>query len=46
MNYTASVSDFFKSPKWMMNMLLAGVCVFIPLIGQVVINVWLITGFW
>ena len=25
MNYTASVSDFFKSPKWMMNLLLAGV---------------------
>jgi hypothetical protein len=46
MNYTASVSDFFKSPKWMMNMLLAGVCVFIPLIGQVVIKGWLITGFW
>ena len=46
MNYTASVSDFFKSPKWMMNMLLAGVCVFIPLIGPVVIKGWLITGFW
>lgn len=46
MNYTASVSDFFKSPKWMMNMLLAGVCVFIPFIGQIVIKGWLITGFW
>jgi hypothetical protein len=46
MNYPASVSDFFKSPKWMMNMLLAGVCVFIPLIGTVVIKGWLITGFW
>ena len=46
MNYPASVRDFFKSPKWMMNMLLAGVCVFIPLIGPVVIKGWLITGFW
>jgi Protein of unknown function (DUF4013) len=46
MNYTSSVSDFFKSPKWMMNMLLAGVCVFIPFIGQIVVKGWLITGFW
>ena len=46
MNYPASVTDFFKSPKWMMNMLLAGVCVFIPLVGQIVIKGWLITGFW
>ena len=46
MNYTASVSDYFKSPKWMMNTLLAGVCVFIPFIGQIVIKGWLITGFW
>lgn len=46
MNYTASVSDYFKSPKWMMNTLLAGVCVFIPLIGQIVVKGWLIMGFW
>jgi hypothetical protein len=46
MNYTASVTDFFKSPKWMMNMLLAGVCVFIPFVGPIVIKGWLITGFW
>jgi uncharacterized protein DUF4013 len=46
MNYTASVSDFFKSPKWMMNMLLAGVCVLIPFVGQIVVKGWLITGFW
>ena len=46
MNYTASVSDYFKSPKWMMNTLLAGVCVFIPLVGQMVVKGWLITGFW
>ena len=46
MNYTASVSDYFKSPKWMMNTLLAGVCVFIPFVGQMVIKGWMITGFW
>jgi uncharacterized protein DUF4013 len=46
MNYTASVSDFFKSPKWMMNLLLAGVCGLIPFLGQIVIKGWLITGFW
>jgi hypothetical protein len=46
MNYTASVGDYFKSPKWMMNTLLAGVCVFIPLVGQIVIKGWMITGFW
>ena len=46
MNYTASVGDYFKSPKWMMNTLLGGVCVFIPLIGPIVIKGWLITGFW
>jgi hypothetical protein len=46
MNYTASISDYFKSPKWMMNTLLAGVCVFIPFIGPIVIKGWLITGFW
>lgn len=46
MNYTAAVTDFFKPPKWMMNLLLAGVCVFIPLIGPVVIKGWVITGLW
>jgi hypothetical protein len=46
MNYTASVSDYFKSPKWMMNTVLAGVCVFIPFVGQIVIKGWMITGFW
>lgn len=46
MNYTASISDYFKSPKWTMNTLLAGVCVFIPFIGPIVIKGWLITGFW
>jgi Protein of unknown function (DUF4013) len=46
MNYTASVSDFFKSPKWMMNLLLGGVCVLIPIVGPMVVLGWLVTGFW
>lgn len=46
MDYVASVSDFFKSPKWMMNLLLGGVCLLIPLVGPVVVLGWLITGFW
>ena len=46
MNYTASVADFFKSPKWMMNLLLGGVCVLIPIVGPMVVLGWLITGFW
>jgi hypothetical protein len=46
MNYTASISDYFRSPKWMMNTLLAGVCVFIPLVGQIVVKGWMLTGFW
>ena len=46
MNYTVSVSDYFKSPKWMMNTLLGGICVFIPFVGQIVIKGWLLTGFW
>jgi len=45
-NYIASITDFFKSPKWMMNLLLGGVCVLIPLIGPIVVLGWLITGFW
>jgi len=46
MKYTDSVFDFFKSPKWMMNLLLGGVCVLIPVVGPMVVVGWLITGFW
>lgn len=46
MNYAASISDFFKSPKWMMNALLGGLCVIIPLVGQITLKGWLITCFW
>lgn len=46
MNYIESITDFFKSPKWMMNMLLAGICCFIPIIGPMVVLGWLVSGFW
>ena len=46
MNYIDSFTDFFKSPKWMMNLLLGGVCVLIPIVGPMVLLGWLITGFW
>ena len=46
MNYPASVTDFFKSPKWMTNLLMAGVCIFIPFIGAVVVKGWILGGLW
>jgi hypothetical protein len=46
MNYGDSISDFFKSPAWMMNMLFGGICVLIPIVGPMVLLGWLITGFW
>jgi len=46
MNYTASVTDFFKSPKWGMNMLLGAVTMLIPVVGPLVLAGWQITCFW
>jgi hypothetical protein len=46
MNYTAAITDFFKPPKWVTNLLLAGVCMFIPLIGAMVVKGWIIGGLW
>jgi len=46
MNYPAAITDFFKSPKWVMNLLLAGLCCIIPIVGVMVVTGWLITGFW
>jgi hypothetical protein len=46
MNYSAAITDFFKSPKWTMNMLLGGLCALIPIVGPIVTKGWLITGFW
>lgn len=46
MNYKASVSDFFKSPKWGMNLLLGAVSILIPIVGQLVLAGWHVTGLW
>ena len=46
MNYVVSITDFFKSPKWMMNLLLAGICCLVPVLGWIVVTGWLVTGFW
>ncbi len=46
MNYSAPVLDFFRSPKCMMNLLLAGACCLVPILGWVVVTGWLVTGFW
>lgn len=46
MNYAASVSDFFKTPKWGMSLLLGIVAVFIPIVGYMLLMGWVITGFW
>lgn len=46
MNYNASLTDFFKSPKWGMNLLLGAVVCLIPVLGPIVLSGWLITIFW
>lgn len=46
MNYPSAITDFFKSPKWMMNLLLTGVCMLIPIVGPMVVQGWHIGGFW
>lgn len=46
MHYNASVTDFFKSPKWGMNLLLGGVAMLIPMIGPLVLGGWHVAGFW
>ena len=46
MKYLESITDFFKSPKWGMNLLLSAVCFIIPIVGPLVLSGWHITGFW
>lgn len=46
MNYPAAFQDFFKSPKWTMNLLLGAVCCIIPPLGMIVLMGWLLGGFW
>jgi hypothetical protein len=46
MRYFDSISDFFKSPKWGMNLLLSAVCILVPIVGPLVLHGWHITGLW
>ena len=46
MQYVQSVKDFFRNPKWGMNMLLGGVSMLIPFIGQIILSGWIITQHW
>lgn len=46
MNYTAAVTDFFKSPKWGTNLMLGAVSMLIPFVGPIVLQGWHVTGFW
>ncbi len=46
MNYTDALSDFFRSPKWLNNLLLGGVCVLIPIVGPIALIGWHVTAMW
>lgn len=46
MNYPASITDFFKTPKWGMNLLQGAVSAIIPVVGVMVLMGWLFKGFW
>ena len=46
MKYLDSVQDFFKSPRWLTNLLVAGLCGWIPVVGPMVVLGWLLGGFW
>ena len=46
MNYAASVSDFFQTPKWGMSLLFGIIAMFIPIAGWMLIMGWVLTGFW
>lgn len=40
MNYSAALTDFFKSSKWVNNLLLGGVCLLIPIVGPIALIGW------
>lgn len=50
MKFVESITDFFKSPKWVTNLIFAGLCALvssiIPLVGIIVLVGWLVTGFY
>jgi hypothetical protein len=44
MRYLDSITDFFRSPKWLPNLALGGLCIIIPLISYPVLYGWIVTG--
>lgn len=46
MNYTASISDFFKSPKWLPNLGLGALAILIPVVGPLALSGWHVSIFW
>lgn len=46
MNYKTSISDFFKSPQWGMNLLFGALTFLIPIVGPVVLSGWHVTILW
>jgi hypothetical protein len=46
MNYTAAISDFFKTPHWPRNLLFGAICVLLPIVGPIVLTGWMVIGFW
>ncbi|HEX7261240.1 MAG TPA: DUF4013 domain-containing protein [Luteolibacter sp.] len=46
MNYNASISNFFKSPKWLPNLGLGALAILIPMVGPLVLSGWHVSVFW
>ncbi len=40
MNYSAAITDFFRNPKWLPNLLLGALCILIPIVGPMVLVGW------
>ena len=38
MNYTAAISDFYKTPHWPRNLLFGAICVLLPIVGPIVLT--------
>ncbi|WP_038161411.1 DUF4013 domain-containing protein [Verrucomicrobium sp. BvORR106] len=52
MKFAESITDFFKSPKWVTNLIFAGLCTLVAsipvvgIVGVIVLVGWLVTGFY
>lgn len=46
MKYIESITDFFKQPNFIKNLLFASICLIIPIAGVMVVIGWLAIGLW